>query len=70
MLVEKYPEFFGGYERIDVRLEQIFDDVDKIKEEVGVLIQYFEGVKSIPNTKEFNGDIDRLVEMLNKLKIN
>ena len=66
LFVEDYPEFFDGYERRDLNLENIFEEVDDIMTMVDGL-QDFVKLKSVD--EGINSAIDEIIKRLKKLKV-
>ena len=69
--VDNYPEFFGGYEREDVKNTHIYDecdsiisDIEEIRDSVGNLNKYGKSVLS----DDWNQNIDEVIKRLEKLK--
>lgn len=70
--IDNYPEFFESYERIDIRVDYISDIVERVKGNTQELFDNYIGFtdnKRIINTSDFNGDIDKIIDDLNSLKI-
>lgn len=66
--VDSYPEFFSGFDRRDINLESMMDDIDDIADEVRYLDDYIGGTKKYFKDG-FNEAIDGIIEKLQKLKI-
>lgn len=69
---DKYPEFFTGYQKLDLREELVLNMVDEIKLDVQELydnyIGYVDDRQTIDKNR-FNEDIDSIIGKLNSLKI-
>ena len=66
--IDNYPEFFYGFEREDINLENIYNEIEDIKDSLGNLDQYF-GHRSGRVDPKINIEIDNIIEKLQKLKI-
>jgi len=70
-LIEKYPEFFDSYDRLDINSDSIYTKCDEIvlsienlRDSIGKMNQF--GTPMLP--KNWNKSIDNIVSELNKLR--
>jgi len=71
IIKDKYPDFFGGYERIDVNMDNIYNqcddiisEVENLRDSLGSLNEF--GSSLLP--KDWNQSVDNIIEDLKKLK--
>lgn len=71
IITDKYPDFFGGFERIDVNMDNIYSkcddiigEVEGLRDSLGSLNKF--GTSLLP--KDWNQNIDNIIEDLNRLK--
>lgn len=71
MLIGKYPEFFGSYDRLDVnsdgiytKCDEIVNQIENLRDSIGSLNKF--GVPILP--KNWNKSIDLVISELNSLK--
>jgi hypothetical protein len=69
--VEDYPEFFSGYERFDVNLDNAYEscddiiyDIENLRDSLGSLNEF--GKPLLP--ENWNENIDEIIDKLNNLK--
>tara|TARA_R110000772_G_scaffold20466_2_gene56742 strand:- start:55893 stop:56339 length:447 start_codon:yes stop_codon:yes gene_type:complete len=70
--IDNYPEFFGGSERVDLRFEYSqhkFDDIVGMVEDLRDNYIGYTDIRKNINKKNFNGDLDTIIEELNTLRI-
>lgn len=65
--VDNYPEFFNSYERRDINLERMMDEIDEITSDVESIHDYIGGTKKYFK-KGFNEYIDSIIKRLEKIK--
>lgn len=69
--VDNYPEFFTSYERRDIQMEYLFEQIDNIvsdieglRDSIGNLNEF--GKTDLP--KNWNNNIDSIIKSLDKIK--
>lgn len=69
---ENYPEFFSGYERIDLRHENFLNKCESIKNDLDELEEEYNGRTGnlrFIDKEEFNEKVDSIIEQLKGMKI-
>lgn len=67
--VEKYQEFFENWEKIDKRLLEVWDETDRLSNDIFGICDYFEDTSGKKKKEEHNEYVDELIKRLNNLKI-
>ena len=69
--VDRYPEFFTGYERDDLRLGNAYAAVEKLCDMIKEIPSYFEGTdkKRFVDKDSYNDYLDDIIKNIKRLKI-
>lgn len=70
---ENYPEFFSGFERLDLREILFTNTIEEVRSDVQDLFDNYMGYtdkRRFINKEELDKDIDEIIKKLNILKID